>query len=90
METLTARDAAARRRGTAPGLLVGLQAGFGIGLIVVTGLLLTSFVRVMQVAAARRRAARPGCGLRQRAAGAAWSNGVWPFPGASGFPNAPC
>ena len=31
METLTVRDAAARRRGTAPGLLVGLQAGLGIG-----------------------------------------------------------
>ena len=49
METLTVRDAAARRRGTAPGLLVGLQAGLGIGLIVVTGLLLASFVRVLQV-----------------------------------------
>lgn len=49
METLTVRDAAARRRGTAPGLLVGLQAGLGIGLIAVTGLLLASFVRVMQI-----------------------------------------
>ena len=49
MEALTVRDAAARRRGTVPGLLVGLQAGLGIGLIVVTGLLLASFVRVMQV-----------------------------------------
>ena len=49
MEALTVREAAARRRGTAPGLLIGLQAGLGIGLIVVTGLLLASFVRVMQV-----------------------------------------
>ena len=49
IETLTVRDAAARRRGTVPGLLVGLQAGLGVGLIVVTGLLLASFVRVMQV-----------------------------------------
>ena len=49
METLTVREAAARRRGTAPDLIVGLQAGLGIGLIVVTGLLLASFVRVMQL-----------------------------------------
>ena len=49
MEALTVQQASAWRRGTAPGLLVGLQAGLGIGLIVVTGLLLTSFVRVMQV-----------------------------------------
>ena len=49
MEALTVREAAARRRRTAPGLLIGLQAGLGIGLIVVTGLLLASFVRVMQV-----------------------------------------
>ena len=48
-ETLTVREAAALRRGAAPGLLVGLQAGLGVGLIVVTGLLLASFVRVMQV-----------------------------------------
>ena len=49
MEALTVREAAARRPGTAPGLLIGLQAGLAIGLLVVTGLLLTSFVRVMQV-----------------------------------------
>ena len=49
MEVLTVREAAARRRGTAPRLLVGLQAGLGIGLMVATGLLLASFVRVMQV-----------------------------------------
>ena len=49
MDALTVREAAARRRGTTPGLLIGLQAGLGIGLLVVTGLLLASFVRVMQV-----------------------------------------
>ena len=49
METLNVRDAAARRRSTAPGLLVGLQTGLCLGLIAVTGLLLASFVRVMQV-----------------------------------------
>ncbi len=48
IEALTVRESAARRRGSAPGLLVGLQAGLGIGLIVVTGLLLASFVRVLQ------------------------------------------
>ena len=49
MEVLTVREAAARRRGTAPRLLIGVQAGLGIGLMVATGLLLASFVRVMQV-----------------------------------------
>ena len=49
METLTVREAAARRRGATPGLLVGLQTGLAMGLVVVTGLLLTSFVRVMQL-----------------------------------------
>ena len=49
LETLNVRDAAARRRSTAPGLLVGLQTGLCLGLITVTGLLLASFVRVMQV-----------------------------------------
>ena len=48
METLTVRESAARRRGSAPGLLIGLQAGLGISLIVVTGLLLASFARVLQ------------------------------------------
>ena len=48
-ETLTVRDSASRPRGAAPGLLVGLQAALGIGLLVVTGLLLASFVRVMQI-----------------------------------------
>ena len=49
IETLTVRDAAAGRRGAAPALLVGLQAAVGLGLLAVTGLLLASFVRVMQI-----------------------------------------
>lgn len=48
METLTVREAAGRRRGAASAWLVGLQAALGVGLLVVTGLLLSSFVRVMQ------------------------------------------
>ena len=48
MEMLTVREAAAGRRGAAPAWLVGLQAALGVGLLVVTGLLLASFVRVMQ------------------------------------------
>ncbi len=48
MEALTVREAAAGRHGAAPAWLVGLQAALGIGLLVVTGLLLASFVRVMQ------------------------------------------
>lgn len=47
-ETLTVRDGAARRRGTGAGLLVGFQAALGVGLLAVTGLLLASFLRVMQ------------------------------------------
>ena len=49
METLTVREGAARRRGSAPTLLVGLQAALGTSLLVVTGLLLASFVRVTQI-----------------------------------------
>jgi predicted permease len=49
METLTVREAAARPRGAAPTLLVGLQAAVGVCLLVVTGLLLASFARVMQI-----------------------------------------
>ena len=49
IETLNVRDTATRRRSTAPGLLVGLQTGLCLGLIAVTGLLLASFARVMQV-----------------------------------------
>ena len=49
IETLTVREAAARRRGATPTLLVGLQAAVGICLLAVTGLLLASFVRVMQI-----------------------------------------
>ena len=48
METLTVRETAGRR-GTTPALLVGLQAAIGLGLLAVTGLLLASFVRVMQI-----------------------------------------
>ena len=47
-ETLTVRGGAARRRGTAAGLLVGFQAALGVGLLAVTGLLLASFLCVMQ------------------------------------------
>lgn len=49
LETLTVRGAASQRCGAVSGLLIGLQAALGAGLLVVTGLLLVSFVRVMQV-----------------------------------------
>lgn len=49
IETLTVREGAARRRGATPTLLVGVQAAVGMCLLVVTGLLLASFIRVMQI-----------------------------------------
>lgn len=47
METIRTDHAAARRQGTGPGLLVALEVTFGIGLLIVAGLLLGSFLRVL-------------------------------------------
>ena len=49
IETLTVREAVARQQGTVSVLLVGLQAAVGLCLLVMTGLLLASFGRVMQI-----------------------------------------
>ena len=47
METIKMDNAAARRQGTGPGTLVALQVAFGTGLLIVAGLLLGSFLRVL-------------------------------------------
>lgn len=47
METIRTDHAAARRQGTGPGLLVTLEVAFGTGLLIVAGLLLGSFLRVL-------------------------------------------
>ena len=47
LETIKTDNAAARRQGTGPGLLVAFEVAFGIGLLIVAGLLLGSFLRVL-------------------------------------------
>ena len=47
METIKTDNAAARRQGTGPGTLVALEVAFGTGLLIVAGLLLGSFLRVL-------------------------------------------
>jgi len=47
METIKMDNAAARRQGTGPGTLVALEVAFGTGLLIVAGLLLGSFLRVL-------------------------------------------
>ena len=47
METIRTEHAAARRQGTGPGMLVALEVAFGTGLLLVAGLLLGSFLRVL-------------------------------------------
>ena len=47
LETIKTDNAAARRQGTGPGMLVTLEVAFGIGLLIVAGLLLGSFLRVL-------------------------------------------
>lgn len=47
MEAIKTDHAAARRQGTGPGLLVTLEVAFGVGLLIVAGLLLGSFLRVL-------------------------------------------
>ena len=47
METIRTEHAAARRQGTGPGMLVALEVAFGVGLLIVAGLLLGSFLRVL-------------------------------------------
>ena len=47
LETIKTDNAAARRQGTGPGLLVAFEVAFGIGLLIVAGLLISSFLRVL-------------------------------------------
>jgi putative ABC transport system permease protein len=47
METIKTDNAAARRQGTGPGTLVALEVAFGTGLLIVAGLLIGSFLRVL-------------------------------------------
>ena len=47
MEAIKTDHAAARRQGTGPGMLVALEVAFGTGLLIVAGLLLGSFLRVL-------------------------------------------
>ena len=47
LETIKTDNAAARRQGTGPGMLVTLEVAFGIGLLIVAGLLIGSFLRVL-------------------------------------------
>ena len=47
LETIKTDNAAARRQGTGPGLLVAFEVAFGIGLLIVAGLLIGSFLRVL-------------------------------------------
>ena len=49
METLKIDNAPTRRQGPIPDVLVSLEVALGVGLLVVGGLLLTSFVHVMQI-----------------------------------------
>ncbi len=49
MEALAIRNAASLWRGRVPNLLIGVQAALGVTLLVVTGLLLVSLMRVMRV-----------------------------------------
>ena len=47
LETIKTDNAAARRQGTGPGMLVALEVAFGTGLLIVAGLLVGSFLRVL-------------------------------------------
>ena len=47
MEAIKTDRPAARRQGTGPGMLVALEVAFGTALLIVAGLLLVSFVRVL-------------------------------------------
>ena len=47
LETIKTDNAAARRQGTGPGMLVAFEVAFGIGLLIVAGLLISSFLRVL-------------------------------------------
>ena len=47
LETIKTDNAAARRQGTGPGMLVALEVAFGTGLLILAGLLVGSFLRVL-------------------------------------------